>query len=168
MAGWARKVFLAPALAAATAPAAAGDWKTAIATATVAYLGAVVALAMEAREAECRVLDVLQGEPASEAELAVAARVGLDAVTLREARAAAKAAVRGVMVRRAAGVAALARGSSAAARAEAALVAVAEESERELDAWAEDEPAAAPESPEPASASQVVTGVRPARPDDVD
>jgi hypothetical protein len=128
-------VLWAPAAAAGLAAgwASGWDWVVIVAAVTAAVIAAAAGMALAEGVATERFL--AEGAVASsDAEQALASRVGLDPVTVIEAKAAVKAAVRAVMVRRAAGLAALCagpRGSAIAARArvlEAQALAAAESS----------------------------------------
>ena len=112
-------VFLVPGSAAAAGLAAglAADWVAGGAAATAALMVAVLGMGLALRAVEERVLAEVEAPcAATDAERALAGRVGLDPVTVIQAKAAAKAAVRATLVRRGAGLAAL-----CAARAPAAV-----------------------------------------------
>lgn len=106
------------------------DWVAGAAAATAVLMVMVVGMALATRAVTERVLSEVEAREATDAERALASRVGLDPVTVLQAKAAAKAAVRATMVRRGAGLAALcaarapAAASSAPVKASAARVSV--------------------------------------------
>lgn len=171
MKAWARLLEWVPASVATVVAGYLADWQTAAVTGSCAFLGARVVVAMASRAITAKFVAEVEGS-ANDAELALAARVGLDVETLQAAKAAVRAAVRAEMVRRGAGVAGLAKATAVRAALEAARAApsrAADAGSRPAAdaAWAAEQ-AAEHESPEQVSASQVVTGARRARRDDVD
>ena len=167
MKAWARLLAWAPATAVATVAGYLADWQTAAAAGSVSFLVARMVIALATRDATARFLAAVEGE-ANAAELALAARVGLDLETLKAAKVAVRAAVRAEMVRRGAGVAGLA--ASVALQAAREVQATSEAVDVVLGTSAAEaaSPAAAPLSPAPASANPEATVVRLGRPDDVD
>lgn len=121
MKAWARAMVLVPAMAAGAASWAAADWQTGSFAAIAAWTVARALAGWANRVAAARFLAEAESPVPDVVEIALAARVGLDLGTVMEAKAAVKAAVRAVMVRRGAGLAALcaARAPSAAAAAPA-------------------------------------------------
>lgn len=109
---------LATATAAAAAAGLASDWFPAMCAGAATFLVAVVATAVERRVALNDAVDSFLAETESaglsEAEQALALRVALDPVTLAQAKAAVRAAVREVLSRRGAGVGSLARAHAVA------------------------------------------------------
>lgn len=167
--GWTMVMVLAPAAAAGTAAGLVADSKAGIVAAAAGWLVARVAAAAAARAATEKFLAEAESPVPDAVEIALAARVGLDLGTVLEAKAAVRAAVRAVMVRRGAGVTGL--GRFAAAVPPAAQVARAAELARAAVEEAPAEaasPASASRSPAPATASQAAAAARPGRPDDVD
>lgn len=130
---WARAMVLAPAAAAGAAAGWVGSWETAAAAVAAGYAVARVVAALAANAATAKFLAEAESPVPDVVEVALAARVGLDLGTVIEAKAAVKAAVRQVMVRRGAGIAALVRvprlaADVAWAREQAATASDAEES----------------------------------------
>lgn len=124
-------LVLGSAAAAGLAAAAVADWVAGVAAATAAFLVTATGMVLATSVAVGRFLAEAEAPcAATDAERALAGRVGLDPVTVIQAKAAAKAAVRATMVRRGAGLAALcaarapAAASSARAKASAARVSV--------------------------------------------
>ena len=154
-------LVLATAAAAGLAAVWVADWVAGAAAATAALMVMVMGMALVSAAAAERFLAEAEAREATDAEKALAARVGLDPVTVLQAKAAAKAAVRATMVRRGAGLAALcaarapAAVSSARVKASAARVSVgAESSAPETAAESATSRALAPGSP-----SEVVLGL---------
>lgn len=119
---WARVVAWAPAAAAAAATGWVGNWESAVAAGTAAFAVGQMAMALANRAVVARFSAEVSVAGLSEPEQALARRVGLDPVTVMEAKAAVKAAVRATLVRRGAGIAALCaapQASAIAARARA-------------------------------------------------
>lgn len=137
MQAWARVLVVVPALAAAAAAGWVAGWEAAGAAAAAAFGVARVALELATRSATARFLAEAESPALDVAELALAARVGLDPGTVIEAKAAVKASVRRVMVARGAGLAGLCRVPVAGSR-RAADVAWAREQAATVDQVAAD------------------------------
>lgn len=112
---WARAVAWAPAAAAAAATGWVGNWESAVAAGTAAFAVGQMAMALATRAVAAKFAVEVSAVAISEPEQALARRVGLDPVTVMEAKAAVKAAVRATLVRRGAGLAALCAGPQASA-----------------------------------------------------
>lgn len=116
MRAWARVLVWVPAAAGFLAATWVADWVAGAAAGTAAFAVARMALELAVREATARFLAESESPALDVAELAVAARVGLDPATVIEAKAAVRAAVRRVMVARGAGLAGLCRVPASAPR----------------------------------------------------
>lgn len=101
-------LVLGPATAAGLAAGAAADWAVGAVAAASAFLASVAGMATATTAATARFLAAAESPELGAAEASLAARVGLDLETVRQAKVAVRAAVRATMVHRAAGLAALA------------------------------------------------------------